>query len=350
MNTIEKKLQNIFTSLFKFYEILGDQEKCEYVMELQETCILATSNVNYEYYKNNLSESAIKAKLIDILNREHFLESVANLLKESTDILQQYRQQKQMFSRLSELIDKCNMNSINVYSQNESYNQCQLCSSKMIIDLEHAEMTCTTCGFASYLVGTIIYENSMFYNNDAFKNKVSLFNPNKHYNDWINHISSKDPDNVLGLDDGESLLIDLRKIIVRDKKILKLLTIKDIRKMLKEVGKTSLNKHSSLILKKLTGISPPHLPTEILAKAESIFIKAIEVSEKHKREDRTNRNYYPYYIYKTLDILLDEKDYENRRFLDYIHFQSYSAITKCDQDWQVICKELDLPFRVTIKR
>jgi hypothetical protein len=118
--------------------------------------------------------------------------------------------------------------------------------------------------------------------------------------------------------------------------------------MLKEIKRTDLNKNVPLILKKLTGIGPPVLTDEFSNRVEKYFTKAIEVGEKQMKSTRTNRNYYPYYIYKIIDAIVPESNYEIKRVLYYIYLQSSSTIIQADHDWRVITSHLDdIEFKVT---
>ena len=94
------------------------------------------------------------------------------------------------------------------------------------------------------------------------------------------------------------------------------------------------------MLKKITGIGPPQIADAIAVRVENLFTKAIEIGERVRRAGRVNRNYYPYYIYKILDQLLAEDDFDNRRVLYYIYIQSKETVEADDADWEHICIEL----------
>jgi hypothetical protein len=132
----------------------------------------------------------------------------------------------------------------------------------------------------------------------------------------------------------------IKNIIERDHKILQLLTVNDIRVILRELEKTELNKNIPLILKKLTGLGPPNIPDSITIKVENLFIRAIEIGERLKSDKRINRNYYPYYIYRIIEAITDESDTEIRRVLYYIYIQSKETLEADDLDWEKICSEL----------
>jgi hypothetical protein len=203
------------------------------------------------------------------------------------------------------------------------------------------------------LVGTV-FDDSQFYSQEGQKAKSGTFNPNRHFQFWWVHILAREPEEEIGNkhnpDDlyGELLIKSLRKIVVRNRKVLRMLDVNDVRAMLREVGRTDLNKSVPLILKKLTGIGPPQASEALAVRVENIFTKAIEIGERVRRYGRVNRNYYPYYIYKILDSLLDEQDYDGRRVLYYIYLQSRETVAADDSDWEQICEELpEITYVVT---
>lgn len=229
--------------------------------------------------------------------------------------------------------------------QQVDYNFCKTCCSEMIVDSARSELRCgdPTCGNIRELVGTV-FDDSNFYNQEGQKTKLGTFNPNRHFQFWWLRIMAREPEEELGDKDdadnlyGEKLLAHLRKIIVQDKKILRLITVNDVRDMLCECDRTELNKNVPLIMKKLTGIGPPQICDNIAARVENLFTKAIEIGKRIRRDDRTNRNYYPFYIFKILDqILVDE---EMRRIFFYIYIQSKETVEADDNNWEQICAEL----------
>lgn len=230
-------------------------------------------------------------------------------------------------------------------AQSVNYELCPACSLEMAVDAGRSELRCTECGAIRELVGTV-FDDAQFYSQEGQKAKSGTFNPNRHFQFWWTHILAREPEDEIGDKDdadnqyGERLLATLRGIMSRDNKILQLLTVNDVREMLREVGQTELNKNVPLIMKKLTGIGPPQVPDAIAARVENLFTKAIEVGERIRRTGRVNRNYYPFYILKILAQVLPEDDHENRRVLYYIYIQSRETVEADDADWEQICTEL----------
>jgi hypothetical protein len=232
-------------------------------------------------------------------------------------------------------------------AQHVDYERCPGCGGDMAVDAGRSELHCrdAECGTIRELVGTV-FDDSQFYSQEGQKAKSGTFNPNRHFQFWWTHILAREPEEEIGdrADPdslcGEKLLHGLRAIVVRDHKVLRLLTVNDIRAMLREIGRTDLNKNVPLILKKLTGVGPPQIADATAVRVENLFTKAIETGERVRRPGRVNRNYYPYYIYKILDQLLTDDDLENRRALYYIYVQSKETVEADDADWEQICIEL----------
>jgi len=223
----------------------------------------------------------------------------------------------------------------------------------MEVNSETSELTCAGCGKVRELVGTV-FDDAQFYNQEGQKAKSGSFNPNRHFRFWMDRILAREPEEELSDKDdpddtcGERLLEQLRGVVRRDQKILRLLTVDDVRAMLKEAGRTDLNKNVPLIMRRLTGVGPPQLPESICQRVEKLFSKAIEIGERVRPASRTNRNYYPYYIYKILDAILSEETdpgaaaeaREHRRVLYYVYMQGQDTLDKNDREWEEICMEL----------
>jgi hypothetical protein len=227
------------------------------------------------------------------------------------------------------------------------YEWCIDCNAEMVVDPDRSELRCLECGALRPLDGTV-FDDAQFYSQEGQKAKSGTFNPNRHFQHWWTHIYAREPEEEIGdVDDpenqyGEKTLEKMRAIVRRDRKILRLLTVNDVRGMLRELGLTELNKNVALIMKKLTGIGPPTPSDQLSHKVEKYFSKAIEIGESVKRDGRVNRNYYPIYVMKLLDALLPPDDRENRRVLYYIYLQSDDTLTNDDLDWQLICADPEM--------
>lgn len=305
-------------------------------IKIQSECSHYLMAEDYSNNLNNLINKIIKIlkhNKIDFVDNTILVKKYKNKKKDSTVELQH------LFNILPWSINQNN------YINNINYNKCSICNGLMIIDSHKSELRCEECGMIKELIGTV-FDDTQFYSQEGQKAKSGTFNPNRHFQFWWSHILAKEPEEELGDKKdpnnlyGEKVLKQIRHIINRDHKILQLLTVNDIRSILREIEKTDLNKNVPLILKKITGIGPPNIPNNITIKVENLFTKAIEIGERIKHNKRINRNYYPYYIYRIIEAITTDKNTELRRVLYYIYIQSKETVESDDLDWERICEEL----------
>jgi rubrerythrin len=225
------------------------------------------------------------------------------------------------------------------------YRRCGECEVDMEVDSDTAELRCPSCRATRELAGTV-FDDAQFYNQEGQKAKSGSFKPNRHLRFWITHILAQESEEELSDPQdpedrcGAKLLSRLREIVRRDHKVLRLLSVEDVRGMLQEVGRTNLYYNTSLILKKLTGRGPPSLPERYLLRTEKIFADANRVREQVANGERVHRNYYPFYIHRIWDAILPADDEEGRRALDYIHMQGEDTVANNDAEWKRVCEGL----------
>jgi len=123
-----------------------------------------------------------------------------------------------------------------------------------------------------------------------------------------------------------------------------LLDVTKIRKLLHSVERSELNQNASLILKKLTGLEPPTLSEEKRVKGGLKFSQVLQALSTLGLAG--NRNYYPYYIYKIYDLVLDDDD-SDRLLLWFIHMQGATTLGNNDFEWRKICDVLGWEARPT---
>ena len=224
---------------------------------------------------------------------------------------------------------------------------CEDCECLMDLTFEQGEAICPECGEIRYLSSHACDDAQ---GQDGQKSKSGSFNPNRHFHFWMDRILARESEEELGDKDdpnntcGEKLFTQLKAIVKRDRKILRLLTVDDVRSMLKEIDRTDLNKNVPTIMRRLTGVGPPNLSEMVCQRVEYIFSKAIALGETVKSSIRTNRNYYPYYIYKILEAVLDKNNSDDRRVLSYIYMQGQETLDKNDKEWEKICGHLNIKW------
>jgi len=375
METILKHFSVKFNTLRALFDKLKDidiniDNLSKALNDIELRFILTTSSAQVRLLNEDFNRNEISSEFYMIISNENFSIDINNLFFICIDELykkeiyikipegiKKYSKMKEIkkkkISQSSAYLDIQNI--INIfplyidysYNQYVNYRICEMCGNDMEIDSIKSELICHVCSMIKPLIG-ISFENIQFHTHEGQKIKNGSFNPNRHFHFWWIHILAREDDTEISEDIHDDLFEQLHEIIKRDKKILRMLTIIDVRNMLKEIKKSELNKNISLILKKLTGISPPSIPEEIEIRVENIFTKVIETCESIKRESRINRNYYPYYIYKIIDSIIPEEDFENRRILYYIYIQSKETVEEDDVEWEQICNFIpELTYKPT---
>lgn len=346
------KLQSIDINVDKLSATLND---------IEIRFALTTSPLQIKLINDELSRNDIYSDFDMVINNENFLTDINSLFIQCINILyknefyvrvnencpflkhckikekKKNMHQSSIFLEIQNLVDIYPLNIEYIQdTQYINYRMCDICNYEMEVDSIKSELICNNCAMVKPLMG-ISFENIQFCNYSGQKSKSGTFNPNRHFHFWWSHILAKDDESEINSHENNDLFEKLHAIIKRDKKVLRFLTVIDIRNMLRELKCSELNKNISLILKKITGIGPPSIPEELEIRIENLFTKVIETCEDIKRGSRTNRNYYPYYIYKIIDIIIPEEDFETRRILYYIYIQSKETVEGDDLDWEKIC-------------
>lgn len=225
---------------------------------------------------------------------------------------------------------------------------CDDCGTELNITSERSERYCPQCARV-YPVYGIVFDESQLHQQEGQRGKSGCFNPSQHFDEWIRNILALESEELLcpkGCDETPADIVDaLRAEAARRHKIVQMLGVEDVRALLKAVRRTELNAHTSLILKKLTGVGPPDISKSRRLKVASMFSRALAVRET-LTENTGNRRYYPYYTIKIFDLVLPRGD-PDRRLFNYIHLQSPDTLHKNDEEWKRICAVLGWEYRPT---
>jgi hypothetical protein len=132
--------------------------------------------------------------------------------------------------------------------------------------------------------------------------RLSAYKFENHYDSWIMHILAR-----------EEMTEELQGVIAQIPNTVR--TIEDVRRELKKIKRTKYNKHSPLILKRITGTGPPEISDELLTRCRMLFFEIFRYQQR--LYPGNNSPQYPYIIYKIFDAILSEEN--DRRILRYIH-------------------------------
>jgi hypothetical protein len=193
---------------------------------------------------------------------------------------------------------------------------CSRCDKEMDMTPSTSQSFCRKCGLVEKLDGTV-FEDEQFYHQEGKRTKHGNYEANKHCKIWVERIQARESKEI-----PQALITKLKKCIVRDSIIdLDRVTCELIRDWLRQIRRTKFNEHVPLIRKLLTGKVPSQLTDIELRKLGISFDKVITVFGKIKPPEKTNCPYHPYFIYKILELMIDECG-RKRELLSCIHLQS----------------------------
>lgn len=298
--------------------------------------IISNKNINsklkktYENFKIFISSNNIYNSLDDyVYHITNFINQLDNIISE----LELYSISSNL-KTINTIINKYNKTKVQDEINEISYEYCK-CGMKMIIQSNTSEFLCTTCGIVNTLVGTV-FEDYQFYNQEGSRYKHGSYEPSRHCKFWIDRIQAKEntiiPDEVI---------YKLEECIKRDKiQLLHNITIEQFRKYLKDCNLSKYNDHLPLIKKTITGIVPPQLTHSEQQLLFNYFDKAIKTYNIIKDPTKNNNIYYPYLIYKILEIMITDK-IKLKKMLNCIHLQGTQTLIENDRIWKLICNEND---------
>lgn len=256
---------------------------------------------------------------------------------------------KQLQSDIQALVDVYPFDQTIEYTQlsSKSLNNICVCGMPMLLDTTRSMLICKNenCCLCKELCGEV-FEDITYYSHNSVRSKIVSKNLNRHFDFWMQHILATESDSELESKEMSiaDLISNIKGIIVRDSKLLRCITVDDMRGILKEIQRTDLNKNIALLIKKITGIGPPIMKIEYKEKIRNMFVKSINTLKEIRNEEQGNRNYYPHYIYKIIDLVIPDDDYDQKRVMYYIYIQSRETVEADDREWEEICKYIGGEF------
>lgn len=272
-------------------------------------------------------------KLKDLLNTIYILYGDAYFNAEPKEIFMEKLSNESILEKLDNLanseisnlsvLEDYNKVSIGLELTTTNYDICDSCNN----DVEYSEqknmLICNYCGYIKYVVPD---------NKSLPRSKIGNFKPQRHFKVWMERILGRESELEIKCNNVD-IVSTIKKDLISRNKSVEHITIDDIRNVLKEIDKTNLNKNTTLLAKKITGRSPPYITDEIYKKTYDLFIKVMNARDSLSN-NRCNRIYYPYYIYKIFNIILEGDD---RRITNYIHLHKNNTICVNDNEWRLIC-------------
>lgn len=212
---------------------------------------------------------------------------------------------------------------------NVRYIQCDNCGTQKIIDYDKSEIICEYCYTVEPLIGKL--QHVEYVNIDKVspgKNEVT-----RHLKKWLNAIQGN---SEISSKTYNSDLDNIKKYIVKMRLKPHELNVVNMRAILKSLKLTKYNSHITRIIIDCGGSKPPQLTNEEFDLICKYTNKIFEIKESLSNPCN-KKPYYPYYIYKVFENLLDDN---KKVLMDYIHVQDKKTLQKCDNEFKIICDEL----------
>ena len=334
-DTYNKDVINIykeFNSYISFIDVYGSCNiYCNYISEfidlyINENFIPSKSNNILKCMLPYLNESC-NPKDIIIINK----------------IIKDYETIESIIKKIKTLLNENNKVSFDYNIQKNKYENCELCNGKMNVKISTSELTCAECGNTVKLIGTVLEDNH-FYGQEGGRYKHGSYNPMRHCKTWVDSIQAKGSKSI------DPLIIQQIKDKISKNKIVnvKNISIDQYRKYLKDLKLTKYNNHITLIRKYISGISPPQLSHDEINRLYNYFDKSIKTYLEIKPPNKRNSMFYPFYIYKIIEIIIEEPS-KKKELLNCIHLQEKTTLIDNDKYWKKICEKNNFCFIPTDK-
>lgn len=310
--------------------------------EMKENYEMEVVGVLSKYYDiHNLEETEHNDDMSDIygmfITSNNYIGKLSQCMKFVEDLhsyIKCYSNNKDDKSKSSELIiliKKFKISIISTQIAEIKYDIC-VCGGNMKLFPNSSELVCIVCGEVSMLYGTV-FEDMPCYNQEGQSSRHGYYDPSRHCKFWVYRIQAKENTEI-----PKTIVDQLTYCINRDGiKDCRRLLCSQLRVYLKETHNTEYNDHVPLIRKIITGIAPPQLASEELRNLYNLFDKSVNSFDTVKPCAKSNTMYYPYIIYKILDLVVDN-GLRKKKILECIHLQSRETLITNDNIWESICK------------
>jgi energy-coupling factor transporter ATP-binding protein EcfA2 len=193
-------------------------------------------------------------------------------------------------------------------------------------------LVCPKCGSEEYAL--VVSDFQSFRDPPKERNNYAYKKIN-HLNEILNQFQAKEstiiPDEVMN-----EVVLEIRKRRISN---IADLTEKEIREILKKLGRSKYYEHAAHILSRLNGNPPPTITPEIEEKIRAMFQEIQAPFLLYCPNDRTNFLSYSYILYKFFE-LLDLDEYK----VYFPLLKSRDRLIAHDQIWAKICDYLKWEF------
>ena len=222
---------------------------------------------------------------------------------------------------------------------------CPKCKIQLNIIEELNQARCPKCNYTNCVSGLRLVENIDMSGNDGVKH--GNYEIQRHFRLHWNQMMANKPKSIKPKIDKK-----IRKWFkLNNTAYVSAMSYEDWRRCLKDIKETTLNCGIPYLRVKYGGMIPPTVSYRETNLVSMYFSQAAEAYEKIKEPNETNIKFYPYFMFKIIEIVFSRPcDIERKRMLiTNIHFQEAITIERNDNKWKQIC-DIIPDFRGKFKR
>lgn len=316
MKPIEIINQNITSKFLNLLSATRSSKLRDLVAELQQDYEIETVSALCSYALDGNSEPYMRA-----LIGKNFVVRMDALYEEIRMTNQSATAQIELKNYLATPID--------VQAKEVDYYLCK-CGGKMNLFPASSEMRCPDCHYIQSLSGTVFNET----NTDTGINKRGSYETSRHCRFHIERILALRDPNIPEKDYDK-----IRAWLANNGKTrqIKTLRCKEYRRCLKEIKLTDYNEYVPFIRQHISGVSPARLYDDEMRLLFLHFDNAATAYAILNEGSKTNLRFYPYSIFKILQMILKNDQTRFKSIVECIHFQRDDTIVANDRTWEQIC-------------
>jgi uncharacterized Zn finger protein (UPF0148 family) len=209
---------------------------------------------------------------------------------------------------------------------------CNACNLPREESSEEGVLFCPSCGSEEYML--VVSDVPSFRDPPKERNNYAYKKIN-HLNEILNQFQGKES-TIIPVEVMNEVICEIKKRRIQN---VAELGEKEIREILKKIGRSKYYEHGTHIISRLNGNPPPTITPEIEEKIRTMFQEIQAPFLIYCPDDRTNFLSYSYILYKFFELLeLDEYK------IYFPLLKSRDRLISHDEIWQKICDYLKWEF------
>jgi len=337
IETLEKKIRSIEdgSEMMDYYLRTGDILYHYY--DIQEQIQQGTAS----FVSNKAKPGSILAILEEVAEEKSDITDAFALSSSDTrtdESKQEGTTEKKTFQRNQLLNDYLQIedpamgrNSIEEYD--DPWTNCEQCGNEMIMCLNEANLTCSTCGHQEFI---LVDSDKPSYKDPPREVCYYAYKKINHFNEWLAQFQAKESTEIPA-DVYDEILVQLKKERITNMGTLKPTKLREI---LRKMKCSKYYEHIPHIINRLNGQNAPFMSREDEEKLRHMFREIQPSFKKHCPKGRRNFLSYGYVLYKFCELLeMDEylSCFPLLKNRDKLYLQDKTWEKICgDQGWQYL--------------